>query len=144
LRTQSTTINIYQDDVQRPAQFDGLGNIMERKNGDEELSLEGLELLLADEQAGIKEFDAADYLADPESIAAYLTRMLENDDDSRITEALGNVARSACMAKVADQTGTGREALCQALHDGATARLNTVNRVVQALGMKIVIVNSGR
>lgn len=109
---------------------------MEFQNAAEELSLEGLELLLGDEQAGIKEFDAANYLEDPASIAAYLTRMLENDDDSRLAGALKDVARAAGMAKVAEQTGIGKEALL----DQATPWLKAVNRVLKALGMKIVIV----
>lgn len=101
-----------------------------------------LELLTDDEELGIKDFDAAAYLKTPEQIAAYLTRMLEHGDDGMLASALGDVARSVGMAKVAEKTGIGREALYKALRDGATPRLNTVNRVVKALGMRMVIVKA--
>jgi len=100
-----------------------------------------IDLLAGDTELGIEDFDAAAYLKTPEHIAAYLTRMLDNGDDGMLAAALGDVARSEGMAKVAEKTGIGREALYKALRDGATPRLNTVNKVVQALGMRMVIVN---
>lgn len=99
-----------------------------------------LDLLMKDGEAGITSFAAADYLNGPEDIAAYLTLILKRGDDSTLAAALGNLARAAGMAKVAEQTGIRREALYKALRQGAVPRLNTVNRVVQALGMRMVIV----
>lgn len=97
-------------------------------------------LLAGDEEFGIEDFDAAAYLKTPEHIAAYLTRMLEGGDDGMLASALGDVARSVGMAKVAEKTGIGREALYKALRDGATPRLKTVNMVVKALGLRMIIV----
>ena len=99
-----------------------------------------IDLLVGDEEFGIEDFDAAAYLKTPEQIAAYLTRMLEGGDDAMLASALGDVARSVGMAKVAEKTGIGREALYKALRDGATPRLKTVNSVVKALGMRMVII----
>ncbi|MBP1202219.1 putative addiction module antidote protein [Duganella sp. 1411] len=99
-------------------------------------------LLADDEELGLEDFDAAAYLKTPEHIAAYLTRMLEGGDDGMLASALGDVARSVGMAKVAEKTGIGREALYKALRDGATPRLNTVNKVVKALGMRMVIIEA--
>ena len=99
-----------------------------------------IDLLVGDEEFGIEDFDAAAYLKTPEQIAAYLTRMLEGGDDGMLASALGDVARSVGMAKVAGKTGIGREALYKALRDGATPRLKTVNSVVKALGMRMVII----
>ena len=110
---------------------------MSRETTDFELDLD---LLMKDGQAGITSFDAADHLNGPEDIAAYLTLILKRGDDSTLAAALGNLARAAGMAKVAELTGIRREALYKALRQGAVPRLNTVNRVVQALGMRIVIV----
>lgn len=101
-----------------------------------------IDSLAEDKELGIEDFDAAEYLKTPEHIAAYLTRMLENGDDGMLASALGEVARSAGMAKVAEQTGIGREALYKALREGATPRLNTVNKVVRALGMRMVILEA--
>lgn len=99
-----------------------------------------LDLLREDEEAGTTSLDAADYLNGPEDISAYLTLILKRGDDSTLAAALGDLARAAGMAKVAAHTGIRREALYKALRQGAVPRLNTVNRVVQALGMRIVIV----
>ena len=99
-----------------------------------------LDLLMKDGEGGITSFDAADYLNGPEDIAAYLTLILKRGDDSMLAAALGNLARAAGMAKVAEHTGIRREALYKALRQGAVPRLSTVNRVVRALGMRMVIV----
>lgn len=111
----------------------------EFRTNDEELTLEGIELLLRDEEAGIKEFDPADYVGDSESVAAYLNAMLETGDESLLAEALGVVARAAGMATVAEKAAVGRESLYKSLRRGASPRLATINRVVKALGMKLVI-----
>ncbi len=107
------------------------------------LTAEGLDLLLEDPESGIKEFRVSDYLNDPDSIAAYLTQVLRDGDDGLIAAALGEACRSTGMTKVAEQTGIGREALYKALQEGAKPRLNTVNRVVRALGMRLVVVKDG-
>lgn len=52
-------------------------------------------------------YDTADYLRTPEEIAAYLEAMFEeaNGDAAFIAKALGNVARSKGMVRVAREAG---------------------------------------
>ena len=56
-------------------------------------------------------FDAADFLDNEETIAAYLSAMLEEDDPERFLNAIKNVARARGMTQLARDTGMGRESL---------------------------------
>ena len=88
--------------------------------------------------AELPKFDVADYLDSQEAIAEYLTAMIESGDASMVAVALGDVARSKGMAEVAKASGLTREALYKALRADAQPRFDTVNRVCQALGVKLV------
>jgi len=68
-------------------------------------------------------FDAADYLDDDETIAAYITAALEEDDPDAFLSALKTVARARGMTQLAKDTGLGRESLYKALALGAKPRL---------------------
>ena len=58
-------------------------------------------------------YDAAEFLTDPETIAAYLTEALESDSIRvRLPKVLGAVARArGGMAQLARETGITRESL---------------------------------
>jgi len=59
-----------------------------------------------------KPYDVAEFLTDPETIAAYLTEALESDDPRYIAKALGAVARArGGMSQLARETGVTRESL---------------------------------
>jgi probable addiction module antidote protein len=60
-------------------------------------------------------FDASKYLEDDESVAQYLTSILEESDSGLLAEALGDVARARGMAEIARAAGLSREALYKAL-----------------------------
>ncbi len=81
--------------------------------------------------------DAARYLKDDETVAEYMSAVLESGDGNLLLRALGEVARVRGMAKVARDTGLGRESLYKALAPGAKPRFDTVLRVVGALGLKL-------
>ncbi len=106
---------------------------------DSDLTSNDLDMLLDDEEFAIKEFDAADYLNSPEAIAAYLTEMLRDGDESMVAAALGAVSRAVGMGTIAERAGIGREALYKALRANSSPRLSTVNNVCRALGMRMVI-----
>ncbi len=63
--------------------------------------------------------------------------VLESGDSNLLLRALGEMARVRGMAKVARDTGLGRESLYKALAPGAKPRFDTVLRVVGALGLKL-------
>lgn len=82
-------------------------------------------------------FDAADYLDNEETIAAYLTEALEDPDPDIFIVAVKTVARARGMTQLAKDTGLGRESLYKALAPGAKPRFETVMKVVRALGVKL-------
>lgn len=82
-------------------------------------------------------FDAADYLDSEETIAEYLTAIMEEDDPDLLLAAIGDVAKAHGMAQIARDTGLGRESLYKALQPGAKPRFDTVMKVMKALGVKL-------
>lgn len=81
-----------------------------------------------------KPYDAAEFLTDDESIAAYLTEALEADDPRYLAKALGAVARArGGMAQLARETGISREALYRALSETGNPELGTALKVIHAL-----------
>lgn len=82
-------------------------------------------------------FDAAEYLTDDETIAEYINAILEEDDTDLLLMALSDVARARGMAKVAKETGLGRESLYKALAPGAKPRFDTIIKVARALGVRL-------
>lgn len=83
-------------------------------------------------------FDAAPYLDSEEAIAAYLTEILAANDPGLLAAALGDIARARGMTEIAKSAGITREALYKALRPGSEPRLDTVNRVCAALGVRLV------
>lgn len=88
----------------------------------------------------LPEFDAAEYLDSDVTIAAYLTDILAAHDASLLASALGDIARSRGMSEIAASAGIAREALYKALREGAQPRFETIDRVLAALGVKLVAV----
>ncbi|QPF82984.1 putative addiction module antidote protein [Bradyrhizobium genosp. L] len=87
----------------------------------------------------ISKFDAADYLKDPVSIAAYLTEAFETDDPVYISMALDTVARAKGIADIAKATGLSRESLYKTFKETARPEFETVRKVMSSLGVKLVV-----
>jgi probable addiction module antidote protein len=89
---------------------------------------------------GIKtvQHDAADFLTDDETIAAYLTEALESDDPRTITKALGTVARARGMTQLARDTGIAREALYRALSETGNPEFGTILKVIHAYYFRLI------
>ncbi|HUY95717.1 MAG TPA: addiction module antidote protein [Terracidiphilus sp.] len=85
-----------------------------------------------------KAYDAAEFLTDEETIAAYLTEALASEDPRVIAKALGAVARArGGMARLARETGIAREALYRALSETGNPELGTALKVMRALGVRL-------
>jgi len=82
-------------------------------------------------------FDMARYLDSDAAIAEYLSQVLEDGDPDELVSALGHVARARGMAQIAKDSGLGRESLYKALAPGAKPRMETVLRVLRALGVSL-------
>ena len=88
--------------------------------------------------AELPDFDMAEMLKTEEDVANYLTIVLEENDISEFTHALGVVARARGMSAVAEQSGLTREALYKALRPSSQPRFDTIHRVCNALGVRLV------
>jgi probable addiction module antidote protein len=82
-------------------------------------------------------FDPADYLTSEATIAEYLTGALEDPDPDIFLMAVRDVARARGIAKLAKDSGLGRESLYKALSPGAKPRYDTVLKLMHALGVKL-------
>ena len=87
--------------------------------------------------ADLPEFDMAEHIKTEADIAAYLNLVLEEGDAAELAHALGIIARAKGMAEIAQKSGITREALYKALRPNAQPRFDTVNKVMQAMGVKL-------
>ena len=87
----------------------------------------------------ITDFDPADCLDSEETIAEYLTVTLEENDPDLLLAALSNVAKARGVAKIAKDSGIGRESLYKALKPGSKPRFETIMKVMHALGIKLTV-----
>ena len=88
---------------------------------------------------GTSKFDIADYLDSNEMIAEYLNAVLAEGDDSDVVTAIGHVAKSIGMTKIAQQTGLSRSSLYKALSEGSKPQFETIMKVLRAIGGQIKI-----
>jgi probable addiction module antidote protein len=86
----------------------------------------------------LPEFDPAQYLDNDESVAVYLTGILEANDAALLASALGDIARARGMTEIAKAAGITREALYKALRPDSAPRFETISRVCAALGVRLV------
>ncbi len=82
-------------------------------------------------------FDAAKYIDTPEAVAAILEDALATGDAGYVAHALGVIARSKGMTAVAEKAGLGRESLYKGLREGGNPQLETVLKIVAALGLRL-------
>jgi probable addiction module antidote protein len=82
-------------------------------------------------------FDEATYLTTDEDIAAYLTEALATGDTAVIAHALGVIARTRGMSRIASQTGLSRESLYRALSVDGNREFTTVLRIMEAMGLRL-------
>lgn len=84
-------------------------------------------------------FDAAQFLDDEESIAAFLSDVLASGDEDLFKSALADVAKARGMTEIARESGISRESLYKALRPGANPRFSTISHVLTSLGVRLVI-----
>jgi probable addiction module antidote protein len=82
--------------------------------------------------------EVAEFLQTPEEMAAYLEACIEQSegDAAFIAKALGDIARAKGMTQIARETGLSRESLYKALSGDRSPSLETILKVVAALGLK--------
>ena len=84
-----------------------------------------------------KPFDAAKYITEPEDVIEFLNDALESGHAPYIAAILGDVARSEGMTKLAEKTGVNRQALYTTLSENGNPTLETLLKVMAALGIRL-------
>lgn len=87
----------------------------------------------------IKRFHVEDHLCSPEEMASYLEACFEESggDATFVAKAIGDLARAKGMSQIARQTGLSRESLYKAFSGNRIPSLDTVLKVMSALGLKL-------
>ncbi|HEX2652180.1 MAG TPA: addiction module antidote protein [Xanthobacteraceae bacterium] len=88
----------------------------------------------------LTKFDVRDHLKTVEKQIAYLEAALDQDDPSFIAMAIGDVARARGVSKFSRETGLSREAIYKAFRPGGNPTIETVNKAMQALGLRLKLV----
>jgi probable addiction module antidote protein len=87
----------------------------------------------------LTDFDITQYLDSKETIAEYLSQVLEDKDMDELLEALGNIAKAKGMSQISSETGLGRESLYKTFQKGTKPRFDTIMKVIESFGVKIKI-----
>ena len=85
----------------------------------------------------LTDFDAAEYLDSPEATIEYLNQAFATGEPALINAAIGDVARARGMSNVAKTAKLGRQSLYKALDKGGNPSVDTLVRVMSALGLKL-------
>ncbi len=84
-------------------------------------------------------FSISNYLDNNEIIAEYLNTVLEEGNDADLIVAIGEIAKTIGMTKIAEETGMSRPSLYKALSNGAKPQFSTIMKVLKAIGGQIKI-----
>lgn len=83
-------------------------------------------------------FDAAKYITEPDDQIELLADALASGDGAYVAHALGVIARArGGVGKLAVETGLNRQALHKALDKAGNPRLDTLLKVIAALGITL-------
>lgn len=82
-------------------------------------------------------FDAAKYINEPEDVVEILNDAFESGEPGYVAVVLGTIARSEGMTRIAEKTGVNRQALYTALSENGNPTLETLLKVMSALGIKL-------
>jgi len=82
-------------------------------------------------------FDISEILEDEETIAAYLSAVIEENDTKLLLKAIGHIAKARGMSKIAKESGLGRESLYKALDENSQPRFETIMKVLNAMNVKM-------
>ena len=84
-------------------------------------------------------FDIAEHLETEEDIREFLNEVANTGDAGDFIHALNIAARAKGMTEVARLAGVSRASLYKSLSESGNPRFETISRVVNALGCKLVV-----
>ena len=78
-------------------------------------------------------------LADPKEAVAYLDAVMELEDQGALLVALRQVAKAHGMAEVARSASLGEKTLFKSLAEGGNPTLDTMNRILHSVGLRLSV-----
>lgn len=86
-----------------------------------------------------RKLDVAEYLKTDEDIRVFLQEAAETCTPKEFIHALNIAARAKGMTEVASEIGVGRASLYKSLDENGNPRFETVHKLIQALGCKLMV-----
>ena len=80
-----------------------------------------------------------DILRTPEDMTAYLNESMQDEDPRIFLMALQDVVRLQGMSQVSRQAGVNRQSLYKVLSGERNPRVDTLNKVLHALGLRLAV-----
>lgn len=85
------------------------------------------------------DFDAAEFLDNEETIAAYLSDAISDPNPDIFISALADVARAQSITVLAEKTGLARESIYDTLKPGAKPGYETIAKILSALNVRLQV-----
>lgn len=86
-----------------------------------------------------EQLDIATHLESDNDIREFLLEVANTGNESDFIHALNIAARAKGMTKVAAQAGVTRASLYKSLSQNGNPQFSTINKIVNALGCKLVV-----
>ena len=86
-----------------------------------------------------RKFDISKHLDNEDDIREFLKEVAATGDTSDFIHALNIAAKAKGITEVAKQAGVTRASLYKSLADNGNPRFETVSKVVEALGCKLMV-----
>ena len=86
-----------------------------------------------------KKLDIAARLETDEDIREFLREVAKTGDTSDLIHALNTAARAKGMTEIAKQAGVTRASLYKSLAEGGNPQFDTIAKIVEALGCKLIV-----
>jgi probable addiction module antidote protein len=87
-------------------------------------------------------WDPIDNLKSPEAERAYLEAAFEDGDPALIAAVIGDIARARGMTQIAKDAGLTRDTMYKAFRSDGNPTLETLTKVMKALGLKLAAVQA--
>jgi len=87
----------------------------------------------------ITDLDISEYLDSPEMIQEYINAAIEEGDADLLRLVLGDVAKAQGMTEIAKKSNLSRQNLYKAFSANGSPKLDTVQKVLQSLGLKLKV-----
>jgi probable addiction module antidote protein len=84
-------------------------------------------------------FDISEHLETNEDIRDFLKETASTGDTTDFIHALNIAAKARGMSDIARQAGVTRASLYKSLSENGNPRFETINKIINALGCKLVV-----